>query len=343
MKNVTAKLNRSGNSHAGHTIRVITHGFFGADKLSASERVVINALYSFSQKGGAADFTYTEIKNRYNVSYPTVARSIRKILQLCFERADETHTYRLRELLPAPKQYFYIPDWLRFAQFPQNGDVSDLTNDQIEVLSYILHQNAHVRHWRSTQAAIARTLEIAPSTVSDAVTLFEKLGILTVSTVSGAARAVNHYDRVSFTTNDDLLEKVRRETLQHVKAMPHAVRDADAGTDRERFYAARLKLANEHAVRVRKLLGTAFEELERQLSANECKAAKAEHERRMQDLRQILEKRMEIQAARRNFLQSHGFTEEDLLPRHLCPVCNDTGWTKEGKPCACYTPPGGTP
>lgn len=337
------KLNRSGNSHAGHTIRVITHGFFGAEKLSASERVIINALYSFAQKGASADFTFSEIHRRYNLSYATVSRSMRKILQLCFERAAEPHSYRLKELLPAPERYFYIPDWLRFAQFPTEAGTTDLTNDQIEVLSYILHQNKNIAHWRSTQASIARTLEISPSTVSAAITLFEELKLLTVTSITGTSRAVNHYDRVAFSLDQELLNKTRLETLQHIKAASHAVRDADARTDRERFYAARQKLSKEHAERVREKLGADFQELERQFNAFELELAKAEAQKRMEKFKEIYERRMAVKNAMRTFLQDNGYTEEDLLPRYLCPECNDTGWRKDGSPCTCYTPPGGTP
>ena len=343
MKNVSTKLNRSGNSHAGHTIRVITHGFFGTERLSASERVIINALYSFAQKGAAADFTFSEIHRRYNISYATVSRTMRKILQLCFERAAEPHSYRLKELLPAPERYFYTPDWLRFAQFPMEAGTTDLTNDQIEVLSYILHQNANISHWRSTQASIARTLEISPATVSEAITLFEKIGLLSVSAISGASRAANHYDRVTFVLDHKLLNKTRLETLQHIKAASHAVRDADARTDRERFYAARQRLSTEHAERVREQLGADFKELERQFNAFELELAKAQAQKHMEKFKEIYERRMAIKNAMRRLLQDNAYTEEDLLPRYICPECNDTGWRKDGTMCSCYTPPGGTP
>lgn len=340
----TARKNRSGNSHAGYAIRVITHGFFGAEKLTASERAITNALYSFTQKGGNAEFTYPEIGNRYNISTATVSRTMRKILQFCFEKASD-HTYKLKELLPAPDKYFYIYDWLWHAKFPckDGNEVTDLTNDQVEVLSYIIHQNHHIRHWTSTQASIARTLEIAASTVSEAVSRLEDLRILTVRTVFGRRRSVNNTDRATFTLDYDLLKKIRLETLRNVKAASHAVRDADARADRERFYKDRQKLANEHADSVREKLGQGFAALETELKRLEMEAGKAQAARNMKTVREILEKKIATKAAIAEFLKQHGYTAEDLQPRYLCPDCCDTGFRKDGTMCSCYTPPGGTP
>ena len=337
--NQTRKLNRSGNSHAGNTIRVISHGFYGSEKLSALERAVFNALYSFAQKGAAADFTYSEISRRYNISYATVARVIPKCLSLCFERGENQHSYKLKEILPAPTRYFYIPDWLRFAKFSSG---TDLTNDQIEVLAYIIHQNKTLRNWTTTQASIARSLKIAPSTVSGAVALFEKLNILTLTCTDPThSRCVNSYDRASFNLDYDILNKARLETLQHLKALSHAARDANARSDRERFYAARQSLAHEHEQKVRAQLGAQLENLERQIGLLEKQIAQAQHERRMQTVKEIYERRKQIKQALHDFLADNGYTEADLEPRFICPDCNDTGWLRDGKPCSSYTPPGG--
>lgn len=334
------KYNRSGNSHAGSSIRVITRGYFGEEKLTASERIVANALYTFAQKGGRADFTFGELRFRYNLSYATVARSMKKLRSLCFERAEEPHSYKLKDLLPAPERYFYIPDWYRYASFPKaNG--STLTNDQIEILGYITHQNANIPHWRSTQATIARTLGIAPSTVSEAVSLFESLDLLTVQCPDGHTRSVNHLDRAAFTTNDTLLETVRKETIQHPKAPKRRDRAADERADREHFYDQRNKLANEHPNRVRRELGPEYKKLEREFGLLGMQLAKAEHARKMQEWQELMKRRTAITSAMKNFLTEHGFTEDDLKPRHLCPICNDTGYKADGTLCSCY-PPGGT-
>lgn len=342
MNGSTKKLKRSGNSHAGHTLRIISHGYFGADKLTASERVIANAFYTFTQKGAKLDFTFLEIHRRYNLGYATVARAVHKLLTLCFERADEPHSYKLKEALPLPR-YFYVPDWYRHAVFPLGDGTADLTNDQIEVLAYIAHQNAHIPHWRTTQAAIARELEIAPSTVSEAVTLFEALNILTVRSVDGHTRSVNHFDRASFLLNNELLEQVRSGTVQRLKAPKRAVRAADECADRDRFYEARRRLANEHLKRVRKVLGDEYAELERKFGVLEMEFAKAEHNALMQKCAEIVAKRKEIQSAMRDCLAKYGYTSADLEPRYICPDCSDTGWRGDGRPCSCYAPPGGKP
>ncbi len=338
------KLNRSGNSHAGDTIRVITHGFFGAEKLSALERVIFSALYSFAQKGATADFTYSEIARRYHISYATVARTIpKKALEHCFERGDKPHSYKLKEMLPPPDRYFILLDWLRFAVFSPDGVPSDLTNDQIEVLSYIIHQNNHLANWTSTQASIARSLEIAPSTVSTAVALFEKAGILTVKCTDPArSRCANHLDRAAFDLNYDELNKIRDATLGRLKALSREIRSANARSDRERFYAEHQKLAHAHEQRVRAQLGADLQTIERQIGLLEQKIAKEQIRKRYNTIQQLLQERQALKKEMKEFLAAHGFTEADLEPRYICPLCNDTGFDlKTNKPCTCYTPPGG--
>ncbi len=345
MAKLQQKLNRSGNSHAGYTIRVLTRGFYGAARLSALERVITNALYSFTQRGAAADFTYYEICRRYNVSYATVSRTIQKALELCFKRGEKPHSYELEEELPAPERYFYIPDWLRFAEFPSENGSEDLTNVQIEVLSYILHQTRKLKNWTSTQANIARELGVAASTVSEAISRLEKLKILEVKCSDPLhTRCANHYERASYRIDHALLKTVREETEQHLKIPSRAAKLADARTDRERFYANRQCLANKHADSVRKALGEDLEEFERQLRILAMEIGKALARKQMDIVQRLSERRLEISEARRKFLLEYGYTEEDLEPRPICKLCGDTGRLPGGALCSCYLPPtGGNP
>ena len=330
------KLNRSGNSHAGYTIRVITHGFYGNARLSASQRVLTNALYSFAQRGKAADFTFSEMCDRYNISYATVARTIKKILSLCFKKGDNPHSYELKDELPPPERYFYIPDWLRFAQFPTEAGNRDLTNIQIEVLAYILHQRKNLHSWTSTQANIARELGVAPSTVSEAISRLENLGILSVRCSDPLhTRCANHYERATFNLNHTLLNAVRKETLQHVKVPSRAAKLADAKTDRERFCSKRQELAMRHANAVREALGNDLEELERKIRILEMEIGKAQAKRQKEKIVELMERRKEIKQDLRNFLIGRGYTEGDLEPRPCCAVCNYNGRLSNGDPCPC--------
>ncbi len=165
MADTNVKLNRKGQSHAGKTICVLTRGFYGIEKLTATERDVFNALYSFAQNGKTADFSYSELAIRYHISYSSVSRAIKKISGF-FEKGEGACSYRLKHTPKAPERYIYIPDWLRFAEFTLNGNTFDFTENQIYIFSYILHQNSRVERWNRTQAGIARDLGIAPSTVS---------------------------------------------------------------------------------------------------------------------------------------------------------------------------------
>ncbi len=343
-KVTSEKLNRSGSSHAGRTIRVLaSEGFYGAGRLSAVGRVIFNALYTFAQKGNPAEFSFSELSERYNVSYSSVARQMKRALGANFKRGDRACTYELKDLPPAPARYFYIPDWLRFAQFPSGEETTDLTNDQIEVLAYILHQNKHVKFWNRSQAGIARDLEVAPSTVSAAIAALEKLNLITVKISTARSRCANHYEHAFYVPNNTALQEARENTLTHLKAISRAARDADGRTERERFYEARRALANSHADLVRKKLGTDLTEIERQIGLLELQIAKAQHEARLTEAAALIERRLETSRAMHDFLADHGYTEEDLAPRWICPDCHDTGWRiKDGKPCGCFSP-GGTP
>lgn len=340
----TAKLNRKGNSHAGKTIYVYSAGFFGRDKLTPTERDVFNALYSFAQNQKAAEFSFSDLAARYNISYSSVSRAMKKVFD--FFRKEGAFTYKIRDDvlkgLSMPK-YMYVPDWLHHAVFSMSdGSERDLTENQINVLAYILHQNGHVKHWNRTQAGIARDLEIAPSTVSDAIALFEELGLLTV-TCSGAARrrAANHYERTFYNIDFDRLNEVKSQTIHNLKALPHAVRDADARTDREQFYANRQRIANRHANTVKKELGPDYAALERDLRELELQILKEQKKRNTETVRTILDRRLAIQGKIRELLASFGYTEEDLKPRFICKECQDTGWRKDKTPCNCYIPPSG--
>ncbi len=345
MGNATRR-NRIGNSHAGETICVLSRGFFGMEKLSATTRIIFNALYSFAQKKDArAEFTFSELAARYHISYASVSRGMKKIYDF-FKKGETPCTYALKEEVQVPELYIYIPDWLRFAQFPTENGTVDLTHNQILILSYIMHQSSHLKRWNRTQAGISRDLDISPSTVSEAITRFDRLGILSVHCSSAVRnKAANHYERTFYTLNYELLGEVREQTIHNLKTLPRTVRDADARTDRERFYAARKRVAWTHANTVKRALGQDYLDLERAVSELELQIAKAQHQKELASVRALMERRMEIRRAMRDFLLSRGYTEEDLSPRFVCKDCEDTGVRKDGTLCNCYLPPspGGKP
>ncbi len=358
MQNSNAKkLNRSGNSHSGRTMRILTPGFYG-EKLSAVARLIFGALTSYTQKEKRADFTYAEFCARYRVSPASVARAVNKaIASMIFERDGDLHTYKRKDgFTKETPCYFYILDWLRHARFDVNGQARELTETEVEILSFLIHQNAHYKHWTGSQAQIARTLEIAPSTVSKGISRLEQMKIggecfFTVSgsdlTVSKAGdekgfRAPNSYVKTYYIINMQLLAKKREEVVEHEKRASREVQAADAKTARALFYERRREAAYHHANAVRRALGEDFAKLEKWIQELERQAVKAERQKRFDLLQKILARRAEVQAERKKMLARLGYLEADLLPRFFCSLCEDTGWRiSDGRMCDCYGPPKG--
>lgn len=356
MQNSNAKkLDRSGNSHAGRTMRIFTPCFYG-EKLSAIARLIFGALISYTQKDKRADFTYAELCKRYRVSPASVARVINKaIASVVFEREGNLHTYKRKDdFTKETPCYFYILDWLRHARFEVNGENRELTETEVEILSFLIHQNAHYKHWTGSQAQIARTLEIAPSTVSKGISRLEqmKIGGKHFFTVSGSDltmskagdekgfRAPNSYVKTYYIIDMQLLSQKREEVVEHEKKASREVQAIDAKTARELFYERRQSAAYNHAKAVQRALGEDFSQLEKTIRELELQAVKAERQKRFDLVQKILAQRAAVQAERKKMLEESGYIEADLLPRFFCLKCRDTGWRiSDGRMCDCYGPP----
>ncbi len=344
----TKKLNRAGASHSGRIMRITDKGFFGDLRLSATKRIIFNALYSFCQKGNLADFTYSELRDRYNLSYASVLRAVRDALKNCYQLGLTANTYQPKKAFAIPKHYFYIFDWLRFAEFPADGIPSTLSYNECEILSYIMHQQRRVRGWYCSQAQIARDLDIAPSTVSKVLSRLEGRKILKRScSAATRKRAANHHERAYYIVNNDLLQTVKDRTIKRAKGVPQSVREADARTDRDRFYALRKNRAYAHVNAVtdelrKTALGREILELKARLDELRNEAQEQQKQRNMDTVRSILEKRQKIHRAMKEKLETFGYTEQDLEPRFECLLCHDTGWRiADGRACNCYIPPTG--
>ena len=149
-----------------------------------------------------------------------------------------------------------------------------------------------------------------------------------------------------------LLSEWKREGVTDPAAIPErqsaqtpAARDyrtkadinADARSERERWYALRRNAAVERAERTRAAAekDPAFAAAEKAIKKDEIELAKAEVFSPA-DLPAIRER---IQAARRSraeALQKLGIQEADLIPRYACPKCSDTGFLPDGRMCDCY-------
>lgn len=131
-----------------------------------------------------------------------------------------------------------------------------------------------------------------------------------------------------------------RQTAQTPAARDYRTKadiNADARSERERWYALRRNAAVERAERTRAAAekDPAFAAAEKAIKKDEIELAKAEVFSPA-DLPAIRER---IQAARRSraeALQKLGIQEADLMPGYACPKCSDTGFLPDGRMCDCY-------
>ncbi len=116
-----------------------------------------------------------------------------------------------------------------------------------------------------------------------------------------------------------------------------SVEQANAKADRERYYA---QIREKEQSRVDALLATAnknaaFKDVSIALSQMELDIAKAEV-RSPEKVDGLQAKRKDLLKERARILQTLGIAESDLKVNYTCPICKDSGFLKNGKPCSCY-------
>lgn len=149
-----------------------------------------------------------------------------------------------------------------------------------------------------------------------------------------------------------LLSEWKREGVSDPSAIPErkpsqpsAPRDfrttseinADARSERERWYALRRNAALEQADRIRAAAekDAEFAAAEKELKKSEIELAKAE----VFSPDTLPAIRARIQAAeqqRKSALARLHLSEADLMPKYACPKCSDTGFLPDGRMCDCY-------
>ena len=138
--------------------------------------------------------------------------------------------------------------------------------------------------------------------------------------------------------------KISKEQPPEREKLPQAVIDANARSDRDRYYATLRQKAEQAVSSVKERLEREpeYKEAERENRALEIQAAKAEFEKDDLTLRKITRRRRELYAIMKKIMADLGYTDEDLKPKYRCTRCSDTGYKSNGKACSCYPKGGGT-
>ena len=127
------------------------------------------------------------------------------------------------------------------------------------------------------------------------------------------------------------------KTTAASRFVSQAVADANAKSDRERYYAL---LREKAQIRADKFVAKAnenkrFKEVSSALSKMEFTLAKAEVFTPEQ-LPKLQAEKQRLLAEHKAILQDLGIDESDLTPKFTCKKCSDTGYLPSGAACACY-------
>lgn len=112
---------------------------------------------------------------------------------------------------------------------------------------------------------------------------------------------------------------------------------ADQRTEREQFYAARRQraISAAEAAKAKAQENDEFRQADAACRKGEIELARAEvfSPEEADRVRNLLER---AQRSRAFALRKLGLSEEDFLPKFICPKCSDTGFLPDGKACDCY-------
>ena len=139
------------------------------------------------------------------------------------------------------------------------------------------------------------------------------------------------------------MKEEKGKTAYIISAQEQAIKDADAKSARERFYALRREQAEIDAVRIQEKLKKIpkFAVAMQQMNQSQVRMAKLEIAGDVNGMRALRIQRAGWQHQIDDVLRDFGYTQDDLKPKRICCKCSDTGYKPDGKACDCY-PKGGT-
>lgn len=190
----------------------------------------------------------------------------------------------------------------------------------------------------ASNAQIGRILGLNPKTVSKAINTLIAAGLVIRAEYE---RGVNRTHKSTYHINKRLLSRNRVATspLIGAKRQPKTPEEARAESiDRERWYAQRRQEAEERAERNERKARTdnRFKAADTELRALASKEAYADLRGDLEELTLLQARRRELEEQRIKALRRLHLTPDDLLPQYHCQICNDTGFTKQGRLCGCY-------
>ncbi len=190
----------------------------------------------------------------------------------------------------------------------------------------------------ASNAEIGRILGMNPKTVSKAINTLIATGLVIRAEYE---RGVNRTHKSIYHINNQLLSRNKIATSPLIGGKRQAKTPAEAkteGSDRANWYARRRQLAEGRAERNERKARTdnRFKDADTELRTLASKEAYADLRGDLEELAKIQARRRELEEQRIKALRRLHLTPADLLPQYYCRICNDTGFTKQGRLCGCY-------
>lgn len=194
--------------------------------------------------------------------------------------------------------------------------------------------NKYVASYKEMHAVIG----ISEKTISKAINTLIAAGLVIRAEYE---RGVNRTHKSIYHINKRLLSRNRAATSSLIDEEQQTKTPAEAkaeGSDRARWYAQNKQEAEERAERNERKARTdnRFKAADTELRTLARKEAYADLRGDLEELTLLRARRRELEEQRIKALRRLHLTPDDLLPQYHCQICNDTGFTKQGRLCGCY-------
>ena len=194
--------------------------------------------------------------------------------------------------------------------------------------------NKYVSSYKEMRAVLG----ISEKTISKAINTLTAAGLVIRAEYE---RGVNRTHKSIYHINKRLLSRNRAVTSSLIGGERQAKTPAEAkaeGSERARWYAQRKQEAEERAERNERKARTdnRFKAADTELRTLASKEAYADLRGDLEELTLLQARRRELEEQRIKALRRLRLTPDNLLPQYHCQICNDTGFTKQGRLCGCY-------
>lgn len=273
--------------------------------------------------------TYSAFSRDLGISAASVNRAIGRLLQSGqIERRGQSEYITTLDISGT---FLRLENWVNSAEFLICGKQRRLTLAERMVFALIFTRCDNGKKGGNKYAAsnrdIARMLGISEKTVSKAVNVLIGVGLIVRADYE---RGVNRAHKSIYHLNKQLLSRNNGSTPKTA--------DKPESSDRARWYAQRKQVAEAKAERNEQKARTdnRFKSVDDELRTLVRKEAFAELQGDIAALDIIRARRRELESERIRALRRLHLTPEDLKPQYYCPICNDSGFTEQGKLCGCY-------